>query len=51
MRYGFLSLCGYSIIITIKVNRECDARNDAKFNNEILDPNILLSLHQGQLYT
>ena len=47
MRFRFLSLRDYSIVITIEVNWVCDARNDTNINNELPNPNIFLSCTKG----
>jgi len=48
---GLDYVCDYSIVITTKINWNCDARNDAKFHNDLPDPKIPLNLNQRQLYT
>ena len=38
VRFRFLSLCNGSIVITIKIYLDCNAKNNTQFNNELLDP-------------
>lgn len=47
VRFRFLSLHDRSIVVTIEVNQVHNAKNDAKFTNELSDPNSFLSCTWG----